>query len=501
MKLTLITLFICFGINQKVKAQNYQTIKSNQTHYFSQSSSLYALATRTDSVKMQGTDSVFYSFSTVRESNDVLCRFVPQAPWYGQKVIIKQNGINEFYNGQGEKISINTQAKLSDTMLIYTFPTGERIFGYVEAHDTSNFLGFRDSVKTILLRCEKLSSFNTKKIKISKNHGWLQVLPFYSFPNVYGGSFSSNAFRNNDPLTDPMLLIGMENPKVGITRLSKAEVYSMQVGDEQRFRGYITNYSSGSGQARSILELEKKLIERNIFGSDSLELKFQIKSRAYLSAYYGYPLGISSRIAIIRLGNLNEYYHPLLPEEYNWAANQMTPSQNYLIRGICGKIVEGTNSIGFDLAFNPPYVNDSSCLNYFIKTPERITNVIQGLGEGDFYNEIFGSGFFTDRRTLSAFSDGTQTCGHLWFIHQNEFKIEEFHLYPNPSSQFINIETQSENKKSIFIYDLKGQLILKTKMRGNFKRVDISELDEGIYILKLINGIQHSHRKIVISDN
>lgn len=71
------------------------------------------------------------------------------------------------------------------------------------------------------------------------------------------------------------------------------------------------------------------------------------------------------------------------------------------------------------------------------------------------------------------------------FVGVVETKSTKIKIYPNPSSDYINIEgisTNVENKLSL--YDIQGKLILeKTIIDKSF--LDISELDNGVYIIRL----------------
>jgi len=71
------------------------------------------------------------------------------------------------------------------------------------------------------------------------------------------------------------------------------------------------------------------------------------------------------------------------------------------------------------------------------------------------------------------------------FDKSNEQKLK---VYPNPSDHIVNVELPNQqNKFTISIYDLLGQKIYETTMSTN---IDISQLSNGIYFLKLS---QHSN--------
>jgi hypothetical protein len=67
-------------------------------------------------------------------------------------------------------------------------------------------------------------------------------------------------------------------------------------------------------------------------------------------------------------------------------------------------------------------------------------------------------------------------------------EITDIVIYPNPSSSIINITSQQNPILSIEVLDLLGKNILRQNF--DFETVDISDLDTGIYLMKIttMNG-------------
>ncbi|QOD61718.1 T9SS type A sorting domain-containing protein [Polaribacter haliotis] len=68
-------------------------------------------------------------------------------------------------------------------------------------------------------------------------------------------------------------------------------------------------------------------------------------------------------------------------------------------------------------------------------------------------------------------------------INETKFKDDKLEVFPNPSSNFIEIKT-SANIKEICIYNTLGQRKIKQKIR----KIDVSELNSGVYILSVITS-------------
>lgn len=59
-------------------------------------------------------------------------------------------------------------------------------------------------------------------------------------------------------------------------------------------------------------------------------------------------------------------------------------------------------------------------------------------------------------------------------------------VFPNPSSDFIYVETNKEEASEITIYNTQGQLVIRAKMPSGYP-INISSLVAGVYVLKVEN--------------
>ncbi len=65
-------------------------------------------------------------------------------------------------------------------------------------------------------------------------------------------------------------------------------------------------------------------------------------------------------------------------------------------------------------------------------------------------------------------------------------KNQEWLIFPNPATTKLTLLTKLTEQHTIEIYNITGQLVLKENMSTNTKEINISELNKGIYILKII---------------
>ena len=76
-------------------------------------------------------------------------------------------------------------------------------------------------------------------------------------------------------------------------------------------------------------------------------------------------------------------------------------------------------------------------------------------------------------------------------------KKELFSLYPNPAfDDVVYVTTELSGPKEIIIYDVFGKMVFRQPLTA--ARLDISNLDPGVYLLKLAVGNKALTRKLIV---
>lgn len=70
-------------------------------------------------------------------------------------------------------------------------------------------------------------------------------------------------------------------------------------------------------------------------------------------------------------------------------------------------------------------------------------------------------------------------------------------IYPNPAQDLIYIDTGSNERFEIKLTDLNGRLLKSSSLNGPHTAVDMSDLPEGLYIVKLQSNLQTATQKII----
>ena len=74
-------------------------------------------------------------------------------------------------------------------------------------------------------------------------------------------------------------------------------------------------------------------------------------------------------------------------------------------------------------------------------------------------------------------------------------KISEAIIYPNPSSDFINIRVAAQHKQSVFeLFDLNGKCVIKEHINSEWGRIGTSFLKPGTYFYRISgpNGLNET---------
>ena len=95
-------------------------------------------------------------------------------------------------------------------------------------------------------------------------------------------------------------------------------------------------------------------------------------------------------------------------------------------------------------------------------------------------------------------------CGiELPTLGTNKLDIDYFSASPNPAKDFVNLKFNRVTSKSmtIQIYNLQGKLVLNTSQEAynNNFQLNVSNLFNGLYFLKITDGYRELNKKLIIS--
>ena len=121
--------------------------------------------------------------------------------------------------------------------------------------------------------------------------------------------------------------------------------------------------------------------------------------------------------------------------------------------------------------------------------------------EGDYYYRLYA--YYRAIDCTSAPATAKDEPGQFYLkVHYsplsvNELKTVDVNLFPNPADHSLRVE--AEGMTGMSIYNMLGQLVFDTVFEGNVMDVNVSEWEEGIYLLKIhtTEGVL-SHRVSIV---
>jgi len=82
-------------------------------------------------------------------------------------------------------------------------------------------------------------------------------------------------------------------------------------------------------------------------------------------------------------------------------------------------------------------------------------------------------------------------------INQNLLFTDNILVYPNPTYDQFIVETNSADKMTIQLFDLNGRLLFVKSVNGK-EKIDIANLNEGVYTLTIKSTDKIVNRKLAI---
>ena len=113
----------------------------------------------------------------------------------------------------------------------------------------------------------------------------------------------------------------------------------------------------------------------------------------------------------------------------------------------------------------------------------NISNLNNEITEVNFSFDNYGSGFIVDNINIIDLEN----------LRLDEYNNTEISIYPNPTTDYININS-SEKNNTIKITDLTGKVILN---EVNTTKINVRQLTKGIYIINIKTDNSESIQKFI----
>lgn len=467
--------------------QNYQLINtSKEVHYLNNQSEIYSI--RIDSASILGSDSSFYNHKVLTPTFSSPCSLIlTDSSWVGNRIISKNNGDYLFFNKQNDSIIIKSTALINDNWSLFNFSNGDYIEATLITINFQSILGTLDSVKTVVLQAKNSGNINishpinSKEIIFSKNNGLVQFFNIQNFPND----------------TSAYLLIGSSNPNIDTTNLTTFDIFNYSVGDEFH---YEDNWQDVFSPWFYTFTSRKKIILSKTISLNQDTITYLIeKCETTISNSTPVPSPdttatldtITEKIIISNFSKLNKLSFESIDTNLN------TFNGGYSIFSI-----NQTHNKRQKTLYDFYNQTSANCWEEIVVDPGPTTsNYIDGLGGGYYDLGQWNNHFYLVYYKKGAVTWGTPiVCNPTSTgISNLKFTANQIKIYPNPFSENLQFQLETQQEFKYTIYDVFGQEVLSGIGTTKDNVINTSFLKQGIYFLQ-INTKNNQYTKKIIKN-
>ncbi|MDP1623100.1 MAG: T9SS type A sorting domain-containing protein [Bacteroidales bacterium] len=475
----LITIFMIL-LAETVYSQNFRNISSVGLTFFNDSL-LNLRGYRYDSVKTIGSDSIYYSFRTIRRNpvpNE--CSDTNQGPVLSRVILQKPDGTFLFLNMNTDSIRFRTQALLNETWTVCTLPSNKYIEAKVTDIRLDTFLTVTDMVKemTFTARNQDGTVFphiiNGICVCLSKHYGFVRTVDFNLFPND----------------TVAWNLAGKSSPEIGIQDFGVAACYDFEPGDIFHNQDIYNDNGSHfeSNEIRTILS-------KTLFGNDSVK---------YVTEYCGITTLLNWPPTFYRFWDtISETIHfndPELVDCFIRLPDEFIRLQGFANRyartmaGINGRITKTCSPDDYEFVqgcWREIYPTGNY---YYIENTYTV-----GLGRTYYYKNVATTGnyLYWKNQLIYYKKNGeewgipySQDCGTLVGLQSKPEVIQmAISVIPNPFIQQAEVIVSGLPAPGILkvsLYDITGRRVSMSEQTENHFHITRNGLVAGLYFLRIV---------------
>ena len=470
--LFLLTFSLCYS-------QNWAPINSIEKFNYQIDTASYISNTLwIDSVKIIGSDSVFYLNKIVLDCFDCPWTFDPliefkianQGQFLQERIIKKEPDVYRF---EGKRtFTLKTHFALNES---WTFDsTGNVVATVVDIFEDEIF-GETDSLKTIQLS-------NGDTIWLSKDHG---IIKFVEGTHCYE-------------------LKGIEGRYLGEILPDFWGFYNFDIGDVFQYEHTDGTFEGTLWQWNTVKKYE--ILAKQTDTSKIIYEVYQVSNRSYTTNNGTFPVSSSQGVETIEFELISAPYYI---GQFNRALVKYDQYElcGDDIRHYMGVYRDPTDNRVVKKTGNPfPYYPDMNTSYQFINFDEQSDTLVLETCAANFYYEFKeGIGLIHSRLSdfeswesaeLVGYIKGTDTVGVISadadiLMNANEVFADEtqIEIYPNPIDDgTLNLKVQSNNNLQVDIFNLEGRLIYHLPLQSfGSLAIDLNKQPSGIYIVRLGN--------------
>jgi len=442
---------------------------------------------RTSFVLPGGTDTIFYTFPTIRDTA-ATCLDTTKGSILGRKVYrVGTEKMFYFFNKKNDTIRINSKAQMDDVWKFVNLTSGTYLEAKVTSVGPDSVINMLDDVMKIELTAKRLDGtvvanpWNGKFLKLSKHYGLVRTFDMVNVP------FDTTYYT----------LVGKYTPVIGLQDFGWKDVYNLAIGDVLHYSGYDNGVTPG--QTSTWKEIKTVYAKTPYGANDSVQYKFD-----------------RCRSTVTNPGNHHVYIHDSLTVMYNFKnlandssilrypdhfdrdniyASQFDRYQKlYLNRQ--------TKKIGQD-----KYRFINSC--FVIPTGSVTCNIAysEGLGRTEYFRDDYSTQnyyklvYYKKGSEVWGNAVGTQ-CSPLLDVEEQPIATTgQVLIVPNPMKNQAELLVDGINLNDglqFVMYNIVGKEVYRQKVTSNHMTINKNNLTTGLYIYILTGYETIAKGKLVI---
>lgn len=480
-----ITCWILCAQVALVSAQ-YAPLISDVTYHYSENSSSYIRAIAVAEATVTNESVTYRPFRMLYHNVFDDCRYGFSQHWIGNEIVHNLvEGVHQFNHVLGYTVRIEYNQPIGQEWIVSSSPFDIR--GKVISYDEETFLGVTDSVKTIEftrydenLEIDQDSPWTGATIKLSKNNGYLQVLPF-------------GRYLTYDPYYDPhhidfgsFDLIGRSDLPDSYQNLLWREVIDLSVGDELHISRERNDYTSQR-------TFEKQEIVSKWSDGQTQYYEALIAQRSIVYNYFG---ELERDTLIEKLDTLswpldNPTFDLMSDQPYFTSTDSLELTNNTAKDDLFGS----SKIVALDLTVRN-YADSICWLNV---TDYEHQGWCTSNAGGPYYAATTFEGY--QQRLLRYFkSDAIEVGSPLDSIIYSAVRPEpiptSWKISPNPFSDKLELDFGGDtDPKEIRIYSIDGRLQFENK--SNDLVLSTANWSPGLYIVKVVSNKDEYFHKVL----
>lgn len=439
---------------------------------------------RIDSITKSGNLEIINFHYQIRVESNKMC-FNPYSPsWLGEKCIIDTlTKIAYFFNEIKDTLRISYSKSVGETWNFYK--KGKKLLKAkvigINMEKLPN--GMLEPVKSIQIFNDSsgidLWDNHKPTLKISENYGFTQLLDFFEMPNLEHGYNAEDIFKTYHYKLIPNRIIKL------------SDIYNYNEGDLFEYH-IIDNYGPDDYH---ILEVIKKYSGTNYLLKNTYQNNTYIPPNRFSEIIVTYDTFAIKRDDIL------------------FDASKHLPGETVVKKNSEDRYIANAKGVGYvDSLYYVPRGYSAEC-TFHVKIDTCWQTPFENYHQESYldYKEGYGYyiryapsiyGYMQPQEYMIYSKKGNKTTGtYIPLGIDNSVTKGKFFLYPNPSLNTIFIYSGSLEIQGYSLYSINGQILIDTSDYNKKDGIDISNLTNGLYFIKIQSQEGNSIIRVLKTEN